>query len=176
MRKALALAAFIGCVWGANLALAKWGIVPFLGWHRLMVPAGVYFAGLSFGVRDVLQEFGGRRWVVVGIVTGAVVSYAVESSRTFAIASGVAFLASESFDAAIYTPLRERHWPTAVIASNTLGSAVDSLLFLTLAFSWTNARGGWVDLTVAKALMTLPALAVMAWVRRPRPATEVAPA
>jgi uncharacterized PurR-regulated membrane protein YhhQ (DUF165 family) len=168
LRAALAFTAFVGCVWGANWALGRFGIVPFLGWSALMVPAGTYFAGLTFGIRDVLHEWGGRVWVYAAIISGAVLSYALEDARKFAIASGVAFLVSETVDALIYTPLRERNWPVAVTLSNVVGSLFDSFLFLTLAFSWGAAKDGWFDLTVGKALMTVPILAIMVWVRRRR--------
>ena len=42
-----------------NWALGRWGFVPLLGVSSMMVPAGVYFAGLTFGVRDAMQQFVG---------------------------------------------------------------------------------------------------------------------
>ena len=39
---------------------------------------------------------------------------------------GTAFLLSELADFAVYTPLAERRWLTAVVASNIVGTIVDS--------------------------------------------------
>ena len=54
-------ALFAGTVVAANWAVNRYGIVP-VGFG-LMAPAGVYFAGLAFGLRDAVHETGGRRWV-----------------------------------------------------------------------------------------------------------------
>lgn len=53
---------------------------------------------------------------------------------SLALASGVAFLLSEAADFTVYTPLRRRSRDAAVWASATVGSFVDSCLFLALAF------------------------------------------
>ena len=152
-------AAYLLCIIGANWALSRWGVVP-IGFG-LTAPAGVYLAGLTFGLRDAVQEDAGRAWVVALIAAGAVVSWWIEPA--FAVASGVAFLFSELADFAVYTPLRDRRWVVAVVASNAVGSVVDSLLFLHLAFG---APVGWVDLTIGKLYMTAPAVAIVWWARR----------
>jgi uncharacterized PurR-regulated membrane protein YhhQ (DUF165 family) len=116
----------VATVFAANLAITLIGIVP-VGFG-LMAPAGVYFAGLAFSLRDALQETLGRRWVIVAIVLGALISAGL--SAQLALASGLAFLFSELADFAVYTPLRRRSWLGAVVASNTVGVIVDSALFL----------------------------------------------
>lgn len=168
--KYLLIAAFVATVVAANAALNAWGIVP-IGFG-LMAPAGVYFAGLSFGLRDAVQERGGRSAVALAILLGAGVSYLVTDGAripgghvSLALASGVAFLLSELADFAVYTPLRERRWTVAVIASNLVGSVVDSALFLWLAFGSTAHMLGQV---VGKTYMVLPALGLVALVRRRR--------
>lgn len=161
-------AAFVGCVFAANWTLERYGLIelPALGW---MAPAGVLWAGLTFGIRDAIHELGGRRWVVASILIGAGVSYWLSDAVTIpggktsiAVASGVAFLLSESVDFAVYSPLRERHWIAGVVASNLVGSLVDSLLFLWMAFGAVDAVGGQM---VGKAAMTVPALFVVKAVR-----------
>src|SRR5574341_1158153 len=130
LRGLLALAGYVGTIFGANWAIATFGPVPVgLG---LVAPAGVYFAGLAFTLRDLVQDSLGRRAAALAIVLGATLSALV--SPQFALASGVAFLLSELADFLVYTPLRQRTWLGAVAASNVLGFVTDSVLFLGLAF------------------------------------------
>ena len=49
--------AFVATVGGANWALATFGIVP-IGFG-LSAPAGVYFAGIGFTLRDLMHDRGG---------------------------------------------------------------------------------------------------------------------
>lgn len=65
----ITLAGYILTIFAANLAITTIGIVP-VGFG-LLAPAGVYFAGLAFSLRDALQETLGRRWTVGAIVAGA---------------------------------------------------------------------------------------------------------
>ncbi len=102
----LFLAGYIATIFAANWAIATFGVVP-VGFG-LEAPAGVYFAGLAFTFRDLVQEKFGRLWTLGAILAGAGLSVLV--SPEFALASGAAFLFSELADFAVYTPLRERHW------------------------------------------------------------------
>src|SRR5436190_21754949 len=101
----LPLVGYVSVIVAANWAIATFGPVP-VGFG-LLAPAGVYFAGLAFTLRDLTQERLGRRWTIVAIAVGAVLSALV--SPQFALASGAAFLLSELADFAVYTPLRERN-------------------------------------------------------------------
>lgn len=150
---------FVATVFLANWAISTFGAVP-VGFG-LVAPAGVYFAGLAFTLRDLLQEVAGARSVIVGVVLGATLSGVI--SPAFAIASATAFLFSELADFAVYTPLRRRRWLTAVIASNIVGLVVDSILFLWLAFGSLTYLSGQV---VGKAWMTGLAIVVLALARR----------
>lgn len=157
----VAAALFVATVWLANWAIQRWGPVP-VGFG-LMAPAGVYFVGLAFTLRDVVHRILGR-WVVVGcILAGAALSYFI--SPAFAVASGVAFLVSESADLAVYEPIRRKGWLPAVVASNVVGVVVDSFLFLTIAFGSLEFFWGQV---VGKLWMTAIAVAVIALVQRRR--------
>ncbi|MFN8524922.1 MAG: VUT family protein [Chloroflexota bacterium] len=157
----LYLAGYIATIFGANWAIQSFGVVP-VG-AGLVAPAGVYFAGLAFTLRDLTQEALGRWWAVGAIVVGAALSAFV--SPQFALASGVAFLVSEMADFAVYTPLRERAWLSAVVASNVVGLVADSVLFLSLAFGSLDFLAGQV---VGKAWMTVLAVAALWVVRRRR--------
>lgn len=157
--KIATFAAFIATVFAANWAITTIGIVP-VGFG-LMAPAGVYFAGLAFTLRDGLHELGGRRWVVAAILIGAALSGLL--SGPLALASGVAFLLSEAADYAVYAPLRQRGWLPAVVASNIVGVVVDSALFLWLAFGSLDFLAGQI---VGKLWMTALAVALIVVYRR----------
>lgn len=153
-----AFAAYVATVFGANWALGHFGIVTFLG---TAMPAGVFFAGLAFTLRDVTQDTLGRKAAVAAILLGAFLSWFVSSS--FAVASATAFLVSELADFAVYTPLRKRGWLRAVVASNVVGFAIDSALFLYLAFGSLDFLQGQL---VGKGFMTAAAVALMLPFRR----------
>ena len=154
-----AVALYALTIVAANWAISRFGLVP-VGFGR-QAPAGVWFAGLAFTFRDITQAWLGRRWTVVAIVAGAVLSLAV--APRFALASGTAFLVSELADFAVYTPLAERRWIAAVAASNAVGLVVDSALFLWLAFGSFDLLTGQV---IGKAWMTLLAVVVLLPARR----------
>lgn len=154
----LCLAGYIGTIFAANWAIETFGAVPV--WVGLMAPAGVYFAGLAFTLRDLVHESLGVRWVIVAIVVGAAASWIV--SPAFAFASATAFLVSEGLDLAVYTPLRKRDWISAVVASNVVGAAIDSALFLWLAFGSLAYLPGQI---AGKLWMTALAIGAIALVR-----------
>lgn len=155
-----AAAGYIGTIFAANWAIQHYGAVP-VGFG-LMAPAGVYFVGLAFTFRDLVQDLLGRLVVVGAIAVGAAASALV--SPRFAFASAVAFLLSELADFAVYTPMRERNWLGAVVLSNVVGLVFDSVLFLWLAFHSFDFLPGQI---VGKAWMTLLAVALLS-VLRPR--------
>src|SRR5262245_55649708 len=148
------LAAYIGTIFAANWAITTFGLVP-VGFG-LLAPAGVYFAGLAFTFRDLTQDGLGRRWTYAAIVIGAALSGFL--SGPLALASGVAFLVSETADLLVYTPLRERRWLWAVGLSNTVGLIIDSALFLLLAFGSLEFLAGQV---VGKLEATIAAVIVL---------------
>ncbi len=151
---------FVATVWAANWAVTHWGIVN-VGFG-LSAPAGVYFVGLAFTLRDVVHRTLGRHVVIGAILAGAILSYFVQANADLggpvglAVASAIAFLVSETADLAVYTPIREKGWLPAVVASNIVGLLADSILFLILAFGSLTFLWGQV---VGKAWMT--ALAVV---------------
>ena len=156
-RALLLFVAYIGTVWAANWAIGRFGVVP-VGFG-LMAPAGVYFAGLAFTLRDLLHESAGSRRVIVAILIGAALSAFLENGERIALASAVAFLLSESLDMVVYSPLRHRRWLLAVVLSNIVGLVVDSVVFLWLAFGSLAFLPGQL---VGKALTTLGAVVLLA--------------
>lgn len=157
---AIAAALFLACIIAANYVTTEYGMVP-VGFG-LVATAGTYLAGLTFVLRDALQDLAGK-WVVGGlIVVGAGLSYLV-SDPFIALASGVAFLASETADLLVYTPLRRRGYIRAAVASNVVGAFVDTVLFLWIAgFPIQQAIAGQM---VGKLAVTLAVVAVVAAVR-----------
>ena len=152
-----AVAAMVGyllAVVAANIASVCW---PPLVVGGLVVPAGTVFAGASLTARDLVQDRLGVRGVVMGIVAGAGLS-AVFASQQIAVASVVAFTASEIVDALIYTRMRHRSRLGAVAMSNAGGLVVDSVLFVPLAFGAFTAVPGQL---VGKAVATLLTLAAL---------------
>ncbi len=149
--KFLAALLFAGLVVTANWMTARFGMVAGL------VTAGTFAAGLVLLVRDWLQEAGGRWWVLGAIATGALISVWM-ASPMLAVASGTAFAVSELADFAVYTPLRERSKAAAMVASNSVGAVVDSLLFLWLA-GFPIAQ--WGTQSAVKVAVTLPFIAAV---------------
>jgi queuosine precursor transporter len=164
------LAAYIGTIFAANWFIAHVGSQTAPGGpHTIPVgfgyraPSGVLWVGLAFTLRDLVQTWLGRAWVVAAIIAGALLSYLV--APAFAAASGVSFLLSEGLDFAVYTPLVERgRWLLAVAVSNTAGTVVDSLLFLIIAFGSVQF---WQGQVIGKLWMTLAAVLVL-WPLRHR--------
>jgi len=153
------LVGYILSIIGANWAIEHFGVVP-VGFG-LVAPAGVFFAGFCFELRDLVQDMLGRRWAVIAIVIGAVLSAFV--SVHFALASGVAFLLGELADFAIYTPLRQRFWLVAMLVANTIGDVLDSAIFLLLAFGSLEFITGQV---IGKAYCTLIPVALLWGLRK----------
>ena len=159
---AAALCGFIAIVFVANWAVERYGPVP-VGFG-LEAPAGVYFAGLAFGLRDVVQSTLGRLATAVAIIVGAALSALVNDD--LAMASAVAFLTSEVADFAVYTPLLRRGWVPAVVASNVVGFVIDSVLFLHLAFgSLAFLKGQLVGKAWMTALFVVLLLPVRRWLQ-----------
>jgi uncharacterized PurR-regulated membrane protein YhhQ (DUF165 family) len=124
----IAAALFVTVVVATNALTAWLGEVTWLG---IAATAGTWLAGFGFVARDRLQDVSDRRWVIAVIGIGAALS-ALFSPR-LALASGVAFALSELADFAVYTPLREQHRIGAALASNTVGSLVDTVIFLAIS-------------------------------------------
>lgn len=122
---------YLTAIVAANQIVAAYGPSA-----SLYVAAGLIAFNLV--ARDRLHDlFAGRRLVKMGalIATGALLSYLLNADAArIALASGVAFAASEAVDATTYHVLRWRPWLERCNASNTLSATVDTLVFLQLAF------------------------------------------
>lgn len=159
---------FIGSIFLANYLISNVGtecpinnpcLIPV--WPNIMAPSGVLAVGLGFTLRDLVQRRLGIKFTVFGIVLGAAVS--VFLSPTLAFASGAAFLLSEIFDLLVYTPLQRKNLFFAVIGSNFVGTVVDSIVFLFLAFGSFQYLSGQI---IGKLWMTLFALPIIWLIRQ----------
>jgi queuosine precursor transporter len=120
-----------------------------------MAPSGVLLIGLALVARDWLQELTSWKWAVIAVVFGSLLSLWT-SNPFIAIASASAFFVAEMFDLAVYTPLRKKGKHIAVLASGIVGSAIDSLLFVYLAFgSFDFSVGTFVGKLYATVFVTL---------------------
>ena len=149
---ALFLAAYICSIAVANWATNTFGLVWFFG---LAVTAGTLFAGAALVLRDGVQVKLGKRYVIAAILAGAALSY-VTSSAALAVASGIAFLTSELVDFGVFTPLRGKHLPTAVLVSSVVAAPIDTVLFLYLAgfgVTWSAVVGQFIVKTALAGIV-----------------------
>jgi len=152
-RRTLALIAYIGSIVAANWMTSTFGLVP-IGFG-LLVTAGTFAAGFALVARDGVQVTSGKWMVLAAILVGAGISY-FTSSPALAAASGIAFLCGELVDLGVFTPLRDRNLPLAVLLSSVVSAPVDTVLFLWLAgfgLSWQAVLGQFIVKTVIAALV-----------------------
>lgn len=136
----LPIAAMAAVVLASNV-LVQFLLGDWLTWGALTYP-------LAFLVTDVTNRLHGRdaarRVVLWGFAAGlacSAVGTQVEGAFgplvtwRVALASGVAFLAAQLTDVAIFDRLRAGPWWRAPLASTVVGSALDTALFFSIAFS-----------------------------------------
>lgn len=121
--KYLPLLAYTGAIVATNAAFSTLGPVF----------ATFVLAGLTLAVRDWVHEVWGWKVAFVAVLIGAGLS-ALVADPAIAVASLVAFLVAETLDLLVYSKLRKHGRSLAVAASGTVGSVIDSLVFLTIAF------------------------------------------
>jgi uncharacterized PurR-regulated membrane protein YhhQ (DUF165 family) len=138
---ALLAVAFVSLVLLANwLASAYIVHVPLTPY---MAPAGVFCIGGVLVLRDWMQQLAGLGRTMPLVYAAGLLSWLVgdlagwTSLQKIAIGSVVAFTVSETVEALVFTPIRDRSLTLGVALSATIGNAVDSWIFLTIAFSST---------------------------------------
>jgi uncharacterized PurR-regulated membrane protein YhhQ (DUF165 family) len=132
---------FVGLVLLANWLASRYIVhVPLTPY---LAPAGVFAIGGVLVLRDWMQQLAGLRWTMPLVYAAGLASWLVgdlagwTSLEKIAVASVVAFTASETVEAFVFTPIRNKNLTLGVALSATIGNAVDSYIFLTLAFSST---------------------------------------
>lgn len=130
------VALYLGAIVAANLIVTAHGpwITPYVAFALI---------GADLTVRDVLHvEWEGRAlWLRIGalIAAGGLLSYLLNADAgIIAVASVVAFVAAGVVDTLVYQALRGGSFEDRVTASNIASAAVDSILFLWIAFGVVN--------------------------------------
>lgn len=128
----------------------------------LTAPSGVLMVGAALVLRDVVHEKLGVLWALGAIGAGAVLSMFF-APTALVVASFGAFALSELADFAVYTPLRKKRLALAVVLSGLVGAAVDSAVFLWLAFGSLAFIEGQI---LGKLWMSLAAAVVLIGIKR----------
>lgn len=138
MKKGLvALAvAYVGFAIVANWLASKYVWPVGFGY---VAPGGVFAIGAVLVCRDWLNQLSPKLSVAL-IPVASVISYAVGEAagwsalQKIALASVAAFCVSELVEFCVFQPIRKRSLTTGVALSGSVGIALDSYVFLTLAF------------------------------------------
>jgi hypothetical protein len=123
---------YIAALVAANLLVAWLGV-----WFSLI--NAFVLIGLDLSLRDKLHDLweGDKLPMKMGglIATASIVSYAINpATGMIAFASLAAFILSMVADAFAYQYLKGKNWLIRANGSNIAGSAVDSVVFPTIAF------------------------------------------
>lgn len=152
---------YLAAIVAANLIVTAFG-------PAVSVLTAFAFIGLNLSARDRLHrewQGSGLRWKMVALIAGgSLLSWLLnKDAAQIAVASSVAFAASEGVDAFIYHVLRDRGWLARANGSNGVSAAVDSFLFPALAF------GGFLPMIVAgQYAAKVFGGAIWAWLLKPR--------
>ena len=105
-------------------------------------PAGVFAIGAILVLRDWMQQLRGLRWTMPLVYAAGLISWLVgdlagwTALQKIAVASVVAFTASETVEAVVFTPLRKRSLTLGVALSGTVGLALDIELVWIRELGW----------------------------------------
>ncbi|MEM6621743.1 MAG: queuosine precursor transporter [Pseudomonadota bacterium] len=121
--------------------LVQFLLGQWLTWGALTYP-------IAFLVTDLMNRLYGpaaaRRVVFAGFIIGVICSligtqiigeYGPLVTLRIAVGSGIAFLTAQLLDVFVFHRLRRGSWWRAPVVSSVIGSAVDTALFFTIAFS-----------------------------------------
>jgi len=131
-------------------------IPPELGggaWHPFTIITGLVLVVRDFAQREV------KHWILAAMILGLALS-TLTSWVTIVVASGVAFLISETSDWAVYTftkrPLSQR-----ILISSLVGAPIDQVVFIYLAsmvvpgmFAWGTILTGIVSKLIGAVIVS----------------------
>ncbi|GAM96432.1 putative preQ0 transporter [alpha proteobacterium U9-1i] len=143
-------ALYVGLMPVINWAFAGIPTIPLPGWigggdwHPFTIVTGLVLVVRDFAQREI------RHWIFAAMVAGLALS-TLTSWVQIVVASGVAFMISETADWAVYTftkrPLSQR-----IMISSLVSAPVDQVLFLSLAslavpgiFAWGSVITGIIS-------------------------------
>jgi uncharacterized PurR-regulated membrane protein YhhQ (DUF165 family) len=142
----IAALVYLAAIIGTNVAFSVYGPVLLT----------FVLAGLALVARDFVHEYLGRLKAAGLVLVGAGIS-ALLAAPAVALASAAAFLLAELLDLVVYDYLRRRTPVTAVAVSGIVGSIVDSIVFLSIAFGSLTFLGaqltGKIGATLGAALV-----------------------
>jgi len=140
----------------ASNYLVQFAINDWITWAAFTYP-------ISFLVTDLCNRTIGprqaRRVVFVGFALAVILSIWLATPR-IAIASGSAFLAAQILDISIFNHFRNaQRWWLAPLASSSIASALDTILFFSIAFAGTQVP--WLTLAAGDYAVKLSMALVM---------------
>lgn len=133
--KIVYIASYLLAIVIANVATASFA--PFKA-GAFIVPAGTVLIGVTFVLRDLVQQAVGRRnaylAIAAALILSAASSFLLGDTLWIVFASAVTFLFSETADTEIYTRLK---LPLAwkVFYSGLAGGLLDSAIFVIIGLS-----------------------------------------
>ena len=144
-----------------------WGLGDILTWGAFTYP-------FAFLVTDLTNRWFGpvrtRRVVYVGFAIAVLLSIWLSEPR-IALASGPAFLCAQLLDVTLFNRLRAGSWWRAPLVSSSVGSALDTAIFFSIAFAgsglpWTTWALGDFSVKMLVAIASLlPYASLMNWVK-----------
>ncbi len=128
----IAVVAMAVVVTASNI-LVQYPINDLLTWGAFSYPVAFLITDLT---NRALGPKRARKVVYVGFALAVLLSLYLADPR-IAIASGSAFLIAQLLDISIFDRLRRQAWWLAPVASSTIASALDTIIFFWLAFAAT---------------------------------------
>ncbi|RKQ33539.1 VUT family protein [Oceanobacillus halophilus] len=103
-----------------------------------IIPYGSFLIGVTFILRDFVQNQYGKRntyiFIATALVLSAISSYLLGDTLWIVFASAISFLVSETFDTEIYSRLK-RSLNTRILYSGIVGGILDSTIFVIVGLS-----------------------------------------
>ena len=124
-----------------------------LTWGAFTYPAAFFITDLT---NRRYGNSAARKLVGFGFIIAFALSLALAPAR-IAVASGTAYLVGELLDISVFNRLRRQSWWHAPLAASLIGSAVDTLLFFSIAFY------GFEPLSVPVPFSLAPNMMVPLW-------------
>jgi queuosine precursor transporter len=167
--------AMVATVVASNI-LVQYPFTPF-GLGDLLT-WGAFSYPFAFLVTDLTNRWFGptktRRVVYVGFAIAVLLSIWLSEPR-IALASGTAFLCAQLLDITVFNRLRAGSWWRAPLVSSSIGSALDTIIFFSIAFAgsglpWITWALGDFSVKMLVAVSSLmPYSKLMNWIKPYQP-------